>query len=71
MSVKKSGIINARIEESLKKEAELVFDSLNLSATTAITLFYRQCVLHNGLPFHIKVPISDNMDKDFSLRFAE
>ena len=56
----KNGIINARIEEKLKKEAESVFENLNLSATTAIALFYRQCVLHNGLPFELKVPASSN-----------
>jgi len=56
--VTKNGIINARIEETLKKEAERVFENLNLSATTAIALFYRQCVLHNGLPFELKVPAS-------------
>jgi DNA-damage-inducible protein J len=40
----------------LKAKAEKVFNNLGLSATQAITLFYRQVELRKGLPFSVAVP---------------
>ena len=48
--------IQASVDLDLKREAEEVFAELGLSATEAITLFYRQVILHQGLPFDAKVP---------------
>ena len=47
----KTEMIRARVEPELKREAEELFLGLGLSATEAITLFYRQVTLHRGLPF--------------------
>ena len=52
----KTEIIQACVDLDLKREAEEVFAELGLSATEAITLFYRQVILHQGLPFDAKVP---------------
>ena len=52
----KSAMIRARIEEKLKVEVKKVFEKLGLSTTEAITLFYKQIKLHNGLPFSVKIP---------------
>lgn len=52
----KSAMIRARIEEDLKADVGKVFDKLGLSATEAITLFYKQIKMHNGLPFSVKIP---------------
>jgi DNA-damage-inducible protein J len=52
----KTEMIRARVEPELKHEAEEVFAALGLSATEAITLFYRQVSLHHGLPFEVKIP---------------
>lgn len=52
----KTGIIRARVEPQLKMRAEEVLRSLGLSATDAITLFYHQVVLHQGLPFAVRRP---------------
>ena len=46
----KTEMIRARVEPELKSQAEEVFSRLGLSPTAAITLFYRQVTLHNGLP---------------------
>ena len=46
----------ARVEPELKREAEETFSALGLSATEAITLFYKQVALHRGLPFAVRVP---------------
>ena len=52
----KTAMIRARMEPELKREAEDVFHELGLNQTEAINLFYRQVVLHHGLPFAVKVP---------------
>ena len=52
----KSEMIRARVEPDLKQEAETVFAKLGLSTTQAITLFYKQVTLQQGLPFAVKIP---------------
>jgi DNA-damage-inducible protein J len=52
----KTETIRARVEPELKHKAEKVFRKLGLTTTQAITLFYKQVELRNGLPFQIVVP---------------
>ena len=52
----KSAMIRARVEPGLKSEVEGVFSELGLSATEAITLFYKQVAIHHGLPFPVRIP---------------
>lgn len=52
----KTGTIRARVEPRLKSKAERVFSRLGLTTTQAITLFYKQVELRNGLPFEVAVP---------------
>jgi len=52
----KTAAISARIDPQLKRQAEEVFSELGLTATQAITLFYRQVELERGLPFAVRVP---------------
>ena len=52
----KTAAISARIDPELKHGAEEVFQKLGLSATQAITLFYKQVELERGLPFAVRVP---------------
>ena len=47
--------INVRIDSSLKNEAEFVIDSLGLSTSTAIILFFKALVRERGLPFDVKM----------------
>jgi DNA-damage-inducible protein J len=52
----KSAQINARIDPDLKQETEKIFDELGLSTTQAITLFFKQVTLQQGLPFAVAIP---------------
>ncbi|RLT40355.1 MAG: type II toxin-antitoxin system RelB/DinJ family antitoxin [Chloroflexi bacterium] len=52
----KSAVISTRIEPGLKESVEQVFARLGLTTTQAITLFFRQVELQQGLPFTIKLP---------------
>ena len=52
----KSATIYVRIEPELKEQAESILATLGISASNAITMFYKQIVLNNGLPFEVKLP---------------
>jgi DNA-damage-inducible protein J len=52
----KEAMIRARVEPHLKAEVEDIFQELGLSITEAITLFYRQVKLNQGLPFEVRIP---------------
>lgn len=52
----KSTQITARIDPNLKQETEKIFNELGLSTTQAITLFFNQVTLRQGLPFTVSVP---------------
>ena len=52
----KTSTVRARIEPDLKDRAEKVFRKLGLTSTQAITLFYKQVELRDGLPFEIVIP---------------
>ena len=52
----KTATISARIDPKLKKNADKVFKELGLTSSQAITLFYKQVELQQGLPFIVKIP---------------
>lgn len=52
----KTAVITARVDPDLKQRTELVLKELGLTPTQAITLFYKQVNLHQGLPFPVSIP---------------
>ena len=52
----KSANLYARIEPELKEQAETILTALGIPASNAITMFYKQIILRNGLPFDVKLP---------------
>lgn len=52
----KTAMVRARMRPRIKERAEKIFDRLGLTATQAITLFYRQVKMRRGLPFNVAVP---------------
>ena len=55
-SMNKTAMVRARVQPDLKDHAETVFHRLGLNATQAITMFYRQVELRDGLPFDVVIP---------------
>ncbi|MDR1001487.1 MAG: type II toxin-antitoxin system RelB/DinJ family antitoxin [Clostridiales bacterium] len=47
--------LNIRIDEDLKKQAEGIFNELGLNMSTALTVFLRQTVRSNGIPFEMRL----------------
>ena len=52
----KSANLYARIEPEVKEQAEMILAALGIPASNAITMFYKQIILNNGLPFDVKLP---------------
>ena len=52
----KSANLYARIEPDVKKQAEDILSTLGIPASNAINMFYKQIILHRGLPFEVKIP---------------
>jgi DNA-damage-inducible protein J len=52
----KTATVRARIQPKLKEHAETIFHRLGMNATQAITLFYKQVELRDGLPFDVAIP---------------
>lgn len=45
--------ITIRMDEKLKKQAEILFEDMGLNMTTAITMFAKAVVRQNKIPFEI------------------
>lgn len=48
--------INVRVDTALKQEAEGLFSDLGLTMSSAINMFLRSAINHNGIPFEVKRP---------------
>jgi len=57
--------VTFRTDESLKKEAETLFNQMGLNMTTALNVFLRQAVLEQAIPFQPRVRTVTNVP-DFS-----
>lgn len=58
----KSSNIYARIEPDVKEKAESILSALGIPASSAINMFYKQIILHKGLPFDVKLPTKHPLD---------
>jgi addiction module RelB/DinJ family antitoxin len=52
----KTGYITARVEPKLKASARRVLAKIGVSTSDAITMFLRQVVMRQGMPFDVAVP---------------
>jgi DNA-damage-inducible protein J len=52
----KTGYIAACVEPKLKESAARVLTKIGVSTSEAITMFLRQVVMRQGMPFDVAVP---------------
>lgn len=52
----KTAIINARVKPDLKSDVESILSKLGISTTQAITMYFEQIKINNGIPFSLKLP---------------
>ncbi len=57
----KTATVRARLKPELKEKAEEILHRLGINTTQAITMFYRQIELNNGLPFKMVIPNATTM----------
>ena len=55
-------VINIRVNDEVKKEAETIFKSLGLNMSVAMNLFLKKCINENGIPFDLKLPNNETME---------
>ena len=65
----KTTSIYTRVEPELKEQVEQVLLKLGLPMASAISLFLHQIVIHNGLPFDLKLPT--NKPPDYTMMTKE
>jgi DNA-damage-inducible protein J len=51
-----SAVVHARIDPATKAATEKVLDSLGMTPTEAIRLFYRQIAIRKSFPLELHVP---------------
>lgn len=64
----KTGYINARVENDLKEKAEKVLRRVGVNTSNAITMFLRQVVIRQGIPFDVRVPNKESQKAIRELR---
>jgi DNA-damage-inducible protein J len=52
----KSDLIRVRIDADVKKQVEAILDKLGLTQSSVVNLLYSHILLHQGLPFEVKIP---------------
>ena len=43
--------INVRVNEAIKRDVEELFESMGMNISTAVNMFFRQCLMEEALPF--------------------
>jgi len=47
--------INVRVDETIKRNVEQLFDNMGMNISTAVNIFFRQCLMEEALPFQPKI----------------
>ncbi|MBQ9209510.1 MAG: type II toxin-antitoxin system RelB/DinJ family antitoxin [Oscillospiraceae bacterium] len=50
--------IYTRVDPETKEQAELILSQLGIPMSNAVGMFLKQVVIHRGIPFDMKLPIS-------------
>jgi DNA-damage-inducible protein J len=43
--------VNVRVDDIVKRNVEVLFDSMGMNISTAVNMFFKQCLMENALPF--------------------
>ena len=47
--------MNIRMDKEVKEKAQQIFAQLGMDMTTAVNVFLRQTIRHNGFPFELRI----------------
>ena len=49
--------MNIRVDSDIKNNAKEIFAELGMDLTTAVNIFLRQLIRHQGIPFELKISV--------------
>lgn len=49
-------VINTRVDENTKRQAQDILEKLEMSLSEAISVYLKQIIYQKGIPFDIKIP---------------
>ncbi len=52
----KNANLSIRTTEEIKKDAEIILNRLGLNLSSAVNLFLKQVINHQGIPFDLRLP---------------
>ncbi|PMC29339.1 type II toxin-antitoxin system RelB/DinJ family antitoxin [Lactobacillus iners] len=53
-----TNVVYARIDTTLKENAENILNQLGITPSSAIQMLYSQIVLQKGMPFELRLPVN-------------
>ena len=54
-----------RIDDDVKKDAEILFEKLGMSVSGAINIFFRQAIREQAIPFQIKAATAEEKYNEY------
>ena len=57
--------VTIRIDETVKKDAETLFDKLGISMSGAINIFFRQAIREQAIPFPIRAKTAEEKYSEY------
>ena len=57
----KTATIHSRIDDKIKIKAEKILKTIGLGPSDAVDIFYRQIILHRGIPFPVEIPNEETL----------
>lgn len=45
--------VTIKTDKDIKDKAKRLYEALGMDLTTAVNIFFRQSIIHNGLPFEV------------------
>lgn len=61
--VNKSETIHIRVSPDIKKESEIIFEKLGITTSYAVSMFLKQVIYKNGIPFDIVLPSEEEQER--------
>lgn len=52
-----NSLLQIRVDDDLKREADELFSDLGLDTPTAVRIFLKHAVKYHGMPFHVGQPV--------------
>lgn len=66
----KTATVHTRVTYDIKNKADSLFNKLGLTTSQAIMLFLTTSINHNGLPFELSLPSTEEEDLAFATSIA-